>query len=150
MADTIKKSSDAFIFLLIAGFLFLVLSTAVFYFGQQPREIKKGFSESLLTVLDTQYDIHIPSSAQFMEGSVQHSFRDPFMRITYSIAMEDRNTAVGSNWKDYPNVSINDFEVDSSMYRLDPKGQIYFSEPLDERITVLLITDIPANANKIK
>ena len=33
----------------------------------EPREIKEGFSDALVSILDKQYDLHIPESAIFIK-----------------------------------------------------------------------------------
>lgn len=57
-------------------------------FGDTCTEIKKGFSDELLSVLDTQYQITIPDDAVFIKGINTNAFRDPMVVVLFEIPVE--------------------------------------------------------------
>jgi hypothetical protein len=91
-------------FLSVLIFVFVsVVSLSIFaYFINSMNEKERidGFSDYLIRQLNTEYDLDIPDSAQFIEGSHQHSFRDPTITLTFSVSKEDFYGMFVDNWRE--------------------------------------------------
>lgn len=73
--------------------------------------IEEGFTSKLTDVLQRQYEVTIPESAELITGYYDNAFKDNCLYLVFTIDAEDIETILSENWEiNKYNNEINLFE----------------------------------------
>ena len=117
----------------------------------EPREIKEGFSDALVSILAEQYDLHIPESAVFIKGSVDPALMDSSLYLLFDVKADETAGMLGDLWSERSKVNIIEFPVQKAFRTEDTINDLFFSEEdEDGYICVCLSGKYPKHASRIK
>lgn len=83
----------------VLGALLVILSACSDLIGK-PTEIKNGFTEKLTGALKSDYDLTVPDSAEFSEGRMENSIKDPYIHLWFRMPENAIGDMLSSEWKD--------------------------------------------------
>lgn len=116
-----------------------LLSGCEWILGSEPIPINEGFSDALKDMLRERYELEIPDSAEFESGQMEFSLRDPFIEVYFSVPEADFHSMFSDAWKyeiGYKGGAPDDVEaVGDKYYTGTPWAQLYYTEPVDGRIS---------------
>ncbi len=108
--------------------------------------IDKGFTESLVDALQNEYGLYIPDSADFVEGEIDQSFRDPSICILFRVPEADFETMISPEWVEEVNISgdINGIPAENVFTKTAARGgYLYISAPKNGQIDILFYGENP-------
>ncbi len=90
---------------------FLIIISMFFCSCQGYTYIEEGFTSKLTDVLQRQYEVTIPESAELITGYYDNAFKDNCLYLVFTIDAEDIETILSENWEiNKYNNEINLFE----------------------------------------
>lgn len=128
-----------------------LLSGCAWILGSEPIPIHEGFSDALKDMLRERYELEIPDSAEFESGQMEFSLRDPYIGVYFSVPEADFESMFSDAWykgEKYNGGAPDGFEaVDGRYYNGKPRAQLYYTEPVDGRISAYFYGVAPDKGN---